>query len=70
MVELVGIVRTFKSENKLSLKTAFDKAIIYAPKEYIEFLATVDYDIKAVSSIRDLEFVEGETQISFGNIVE
>ncbi|MBQ9790888.1 MAG: class I tRNA ligase family protein, partial [Clostridia bacterium] len=70
VVELVALVRAHKSENKLSLKTVFDKATISAPAEVLKFLENVDYDLKAVSSIRELEFVSGETGIEFGNIVE
>ena len=70
VVELVALIRAYKSENKLSLKTAFDSAKIVAPEEYLDFLKSVDYDIKAVGSIGSLEFDSGETNISFGNIVE
>lgn len=70
VVEIVSKVRAYKSENKLSLKTMFDKATIFVPQNYIEFFKSVDYDIKAVNSILELEFVAGETNIELGNIVE
>ncbi len=70
VVDLVAIVRAHKSENKLSLKTIFDKAVISVPAELIEFVKSVEYDLKAVSSIQEFEYKAGETAIEFGNIVE
>ena len=70
VVALVGLIRGYKSENKLSMKTAFDNAKISVPSEFIEFVKSVDYDIKAVSSIQSLDFANGQLNIEFGNIIE
>ncbi|MBQ8430873.1 MAG: valine--tRNA ligase, partial [Clostridia bacterium] len=68
VVELVTKIRTYKSLNKLSMKTIIDKAKISAKN--LDFAKSVDYDIKAVSSIQELEFVEGETNIEMGKVIE
>ena len=70
VVETVKIIRAYKSENKLSMKTAFDEATITVPETFSEFVKSVDYDIKAVSSIQNLKYEVGELGVKFGNIVE
>ena len=70
VVNVVSKIRAYKSENKLSMKTAFDNAKIFVPKNVVEFVKSVDYDLKAVSSIQNFEFEEGETAVEFGNIIE
>jgi len=70
VVEIVKIIRAYKSENKLSMKTAFDEATITVPETFSEFVKSVDYDIKAVSSIQNLKYEVGELGVKFGNIVE
>jgi len=67
IVDIVAKIRTFKSENKISMKTLIDNAIITSNN--VEFVKSVDYDIKAVSSIQSLDYKQGELNIEFGNII-
>ena len=60
VVEIVSKIRAFKSENNLSLKEELTDVKIIG---YSKIVETVDYDIKAVSSILSLQFEEGEKQI-------
>lgn len=68
VVELLGKIRQYKTENKLSMKTRIDQATISTP--YADFVASVDYDLKAVSSIDKINVVSGEQNIQFGNVIE
>ena len=68
VIDLLGKIRQYKTENKLSMKTRIDKAVIAT--NYADFVRSVDYDLKAVSSIDQMEVIEGEQNIKFGNVVE
>lgn len=67
VVEIVGKIRGYKSENKISMKTELESLNITSPNA--EFISSVDYDIKAVGSIRNLIVENGEKDLSFGAIV-
>ena len=67
VVDIVSKIRTFKSENKISMKTRIESMDISSPNA--EFIKSTDYDIKAVGSIENLNITEGERNISFGNII-
>ena len=68
LVELVAYIRQFKSENQISLKTKIKNADIKA--KYIDFIASCDYDVKAVSGIQELNLQKADNlQITFGEII-
>ncbi len=68
VIDIVSRVRQFKSENKLSLKTEIDKAIIYAPN--LEFIKACEQDIKAVTSVHEIDYKNGDFNVKIGKIIE
>lgn len=68
VVEIVGKIRQFKSENKISMKTQLESLKITSPNA--EFISSVNYDIKAVGGIQNLSVANGEQSLCFGKIVE
>jgi len=70
IVKIVSLIRGYKSERQLSIKTVIDHATVSVPAEYIKFVMAADEDLRAVSSIQSFEYKIGETNIEFGNIVE
>ena len=67
VMEIVGQVRQFKSENKISLKTFIKD--IHITSSHNEFLRRAEVDIKAVCSINEITYDEGELSIEFGDII-
>ncbi|MCI6542567.1 MAG: valine--tRNA ligase [Firmicutes bacterium] len=59
-VQIVSKIRQFKSENNLSLKEELEKVRLVG---FGDFVSKIDYDLKAVGSIRNLEFADGEKDI-------
>jgi valyl-tRNA synthetase len=67
VVDIVSKIRQFKTENKLSLKTQIESLDITS--DNADFIASVDYDIKAVGGIQNLTTQNGESNLVFGAIV-
>lgn len=67
VMDIVSQIRQFKSENKVSLKTFIKDAIITS--KITEFLKLAEIDIKAVSSINELIFKDGEFNLCLGEII-
>ncbi|MGN1208532.1 MAG: class I tRNA ligase family protein, partial [Christensenellales bacterium] len=67
VMDIVSQIRQFKSENKVSLKTFIKDATITSP--ITEFLKQAEVDIKAVSSINELIFKDGEFDLKVGEII-
>ena len=67
MVDIVGKIRGYKSENKISMKTQIESLDITSNNA--DFIASVDYDIKAVGGIQKLTTQTGESDLVFGAIV-
>ncbi len=68
VVDIVSKVRQFKSENKLSLKTELESIKITA--ENLDFIKACEADIKAVSSVHNVEYEIGNFAVEIGKIVE
>ncbi|MBQ3502707.1 MAG: hypothetical protein IJA72_03480, partial [Clostridia bacterium] len=67
VVDIVGKIRGYKSENKISMKTQIESLDITSANA--DFIASVDYDIKAVGGIQKLTTSTGESNLVFGAIV-
>lgn len=67
VMKVVADVRQFKSENKISLKTFIKDAHITTHE--IEFMKQAEVDLRAVSSINELHFTDGDYSITFGEII-
>ncbi len=67
VVDIVSKIRQFKSENKISMKTQIESLDITSSNA--DFIASVDYDIKAVGGIQNLTTQTGESNLTFGAIV-
>ncbi len=67
VVDIVSKIRQFKSENKLSLKTEIDNVTITAPN--LDFIRQCEADIKAVTSVHELKYENGELDVKIGNII-
>ncbi len=68
VLEIVSKVRQFKSENKLSLKTEIANMTIQSEK--ISFIKECEDDIKAVTSVRELEYKTGKFDVKIGKVIE
>ena len=60
VIKIIEEVRKFKSENKLSMKDIILEVKINGNKEAIRFIKSVEYDVKAVCSIENLQYEDGE----------
>ena len=67
VVDIVGKIRGYKSENKISMKTQIESLDITSANA--DFIVSVDYDIKAVGGIQKLTATKGENNLVFGAIV-
>ena len=67
VVDIVGKIRGYKSENKISMKTQIESLDITS--QNADFISSVDYDIKAVGGIQKLNVKAGESNLVFGAIV-
>ncbi len=67
VMNIVSEIRQFKSENKVSLKTFIKDAVITS--NITDFLKQAEIDIKAVSSINELIFKDGDYNLSIGEII-
>ena len=68
VVDLVSNVRKFKSENNVSLKTFIKDITITS--NFTEFLKQAEIDIKAVCSINEIKYKDGnEFNVEFGEVI-
>lgn len=68
VMSIVGGIRQFKSENKISLKTFIEDLTVTA--QNADFVKSCEVDIKAVGSINALNVEKGEFDLKFGSIIE
>ncbi len=66
--DIVSRVRSFKSENKISLKTEIEDITI--SDEDTDFVKACEADIKAVTSTRGIKYKKGEFGVEIGKIIE
>ncbi len=64
-VEIISQVRKHKSEKQISLKEGLSSMLIKCSKEQRLLLETLLKDISAISIVKDIEFEEGEFDVSF-----
>ena len=68
VVDIVALVRQFKSVNKVSLKTFIKDITITS--SITDFLKQAETDIKAVCSINEIDYKDGDTfNVEIGEIV-
>jgi len=68
VLDIVALVRQFKSENKVSLKTFIEDITITS--EINDFIKLAEVDIKAVSSAYEIKYNDGEFNVVVGKVVE
>ena len=68
VVDIVSKVRQFKSENKLSLKTEIES--IEISNKDLDFIKSCEMDIKAVTSVHNVNYSTNEFDVKIGNIVQ
>lgn len=69
IVEIVSRIRQFKSENKLSLKTAISNVEIF-DDENLDFIKSCEMDIKAVSSANEISYKTGKFDVVIGDVIQ
>ncbi|MBE5745796.1 MAG: valine--tRNA ligase [Clostridiales bacterium] len=67
VVDIVSSIRQYKSENKVSLKTFIEDITITS--NITDFIRLAEVDIKAVGSINEIKYNNGEFNIEFGNVI-
>ena len=67
VINLVSQIRQFKSENKVSLKTFIKDITITS--NITDFLKQAEVDVKAVCSINEVFYKEGEFNLCVGEII-
>lgn len=68
IVDIVSGVRQFKSENKVSLKTFIQDITITS--NINDFLRKAEVDIKAVCSVNEIEYIDGDKfDIQIGEVI-
>lgn len=68
IINVVSLVRQFKSNNKVSLKAVIKDATIYSPVN--DLLRMAETDIKAVSSINEIKYVDSpDFDVKIGELV-
>ena len=65
--DIVSMVRGYKTENKISLKTKLEKIIISTENE--DFVKSCEDDIKAVTSAQIVEYNKGKTNVEIKGVV-
>ena len=68
VVDIVAKVRQFKSLNQLSMKTEIESIEIKNPE--LEFIKSCEADIKAVTSVRSINYTTGEFDVIVGNVIK
>ena len=66
--DIVSLIRQYKSENKVSLKTFIED--IKITSENTDFFKLAEIDIKAVGSINKVEYENGSFKVEFGKLIE
>jgi valyl-tRNA synthetase len=62
-VDIINVVRKFKSENKMSMKDELSELILVSDVEdFKKKISTIEEDLKAVLKVKELKFV-GESQL-------
>ncbi len=67
VVDVVSKVRGFKTDNKISLKTKIEKLIISTND--LDFLKSVEDDVKAVTSAQNIEYTQGNTDVKIEGVI-
>ena len=67
IIEIISLVRQFKSENNVSLKTFIKDICITS--NITEFIKQAATDIKAVCSINEINYNNGELNVKIGEII-
>ena len=67
VVDIVGRVRQFKSLNQLSMKTEIESIEVSNPD--LDFIKACAADIKAVTSVREIQYSTGEFDVKIGNVI-
>ncbi len=69
LTQIVSDIRGYKSENKISLKTIISKLDITLDKNAIEFIKQNEADLLGVGGLQKINYIEGEYNLTFGEIV-
>lgn len=67
VMDIVSLVRQFKSENKVSLKTFIKDITITS--NITNFLKQAEVDIKAVSSVVEVKYKDGDFGVEVGEVI-
>ncbi|MBU0761495.1 MAG: class I tRNA ligase family protein, partial [Candidatus Altiarchaeota archaeon] len=62
-VEVLGLIRKLKTDNKLSLAKELDKITLTASEEKIDYIKKIEADLKGAGKIVEIEYVAGEQTI-------
>lgn len=68
VLDVVSLVRQFKSENKVSLKTFIEDITITS--NINDFMKLAEVDLKAVSSALEIKYIEGDFNVVVGKCIE
>ena len=69
LTQIVSDIRSFKSENKISLKTMISSLEITLPEQDLEFVKATEPDLKGVGGIVNISYKTGDYNLKFGEIV-
>ena len=67
VMDIVSLIRQFKSENKVSLKTFIKDITVTA--ENVDFLKIAEIDIKAVCSVEEIKYKNGKFNVEVGEVI-
>ena len=67
IMEIVSLVRQFKSENNVSLKTFIKDITIHS--HINDFIKKAEIDLKAVCSINEVKYYDGDFSVEIGGIL-
>ena len=67
IMEIVSLVRQFKSENNVSLKTFIKDITIHS--HINDFIKKAEIDLKAVCSINEVKYYDGDFSVEIGEIL-
>ncbi len=67
IMEIVSLVRQFKSENNVSLKTFIKDITIHS--HINDFIKKTEIDLKAVCSINEVKYYDGDFSVEIGEIL-
>ena len=69
LTQIVSDIRSFKSENKISLKTMISSLEITLPEQDLKFVKATEPDLKGVGGIVNISYKIGDYNLKFGEIV-